>query len=153
MFHLKKGDKAPQFEGIDQDGKVRKLADYTGQWVALYFYPRDHTPTCTQQACNLRDNYETLLQRGFAVIGVSADDERSHKKFADKHHLPFPLIADTHHAIADAYGVWGEKKFMGRTFDGIHRTTFIINNKGKIDRIITKPKAKSHAAEILSELN
>ncbi len=148
MFHLKKGDKAPAFSGKDQNGLTHALKDYKGKTLALYFYPRDSTPTCTEQACNLRDNYEMLMQQGIAVIGVSTDDAASHQKFAAKNALPFPLIIDSDHAIADAYGVWGEKKFMGRTFEGIHRTTFIINGKGKIEAIIAKPKAKVHASEI-----
>jgi peroxiredoxin Q/BCP len=149
MKHLKEGDKAPAFKGVDQNGNTISLAALKGKKVILYFYPHDNTPTCTDQACNLRDNYQLLLKEGFTVIGVSTDSEKSHQKFARKYDLPFPLLPDEDHKIVNAYGVWGEKKFMGRIFDGIHRTTFLINEKGIIEKIIDKPHSKTHAEEIL----
>ena len=149
MTHLKEGDKAPVFKGVDQHGNKVSLADLKGKKVILYFYPRDSTPGCTAQACNLRDNYSALLNKGYAVVGVSTDGEKSHKKFADKYDLPFPLLADEDRTIVTQYGVWGEKKFMGRIFDGTHRTTFLINEAGKIDKIIVKPDTKNHTEEIL----
>ncbi len=149
MSALKEGSKAPQFKGVDQNGDVLSLAELKGKKVVLYFYPRDNTPGCTTQACNLRDNYTLLLQKGFQVIGVSADTVRSHKKFETKFSLPFPLIADEDKKIVALYDVWGEKKFMGRTFEGIHRTTFLIDEKGIIRKIITKPDNQNHAEQIL----
>jgi peroxiredoxin Q/BCP len=149
MSALKEGSKAPQFKGVDQDGNVLSLADLKGKKVILYFYPRDNTPGCTAQACNLRDNYSLLLEKGFQVIGVSADTVKSHKKFETKFSLPFPLIADEDKKIVALYGVWGEKKFMGRTFEGIHRTTFLIDEAGKIKKIITRPHTQNHAEEVL----
>lgn len=152
MTHLKKGDQAPNFSGVDQENKTISLNDFKGKKVALYFYPKDSTPGCTVQACNLRDNYSSLLNEGIQVIGVSADTVTSHKNFASKQELPFPLIADTEKSIITAYGIWGPKKFMGRTYDGIHRTTFLISEDQKILGIIDKPKTKDHAAEILEIL-
>jgi peroxiredoxin Q/BCP len=149
MTHLKEGDKAPIFKGIDQQGNTVSLSDLKGKRVILYFYPKDMTPGCTAQACNLRDNYDALLKKGYAVVGVSADSEKSHLKFADKYELPFPLLADEDKTILTQYGVFGEKKFMGKIYDGIHRTTFLINESGVIDKIITKPDTKNHTAEIL----
>jgi peroxiredoxin Q/BCP len=146
MTNLKAGDKAPNFKAKDQNGNVHQLSNYKGKKLALYFYPRDSTPTCTVEACNLRDNFEVLKEKGIAILGVSADDEKSHTKFSTKH---FPLLADTDHKILEAYGVWGPKKFMGRTFDGIHRTTFLIDEKGKIAQVITKVVSKNHAQQIL----
>jgi len=148
-MHLKEGDKAPAFKGTDQDGNTVTLAGLKGKKVVLYFYPHDMTPGCTAQACNLRDNYQALLAKGYAVIGVSIDSEKSHQKFAKKYDLPFPLLADEDQKIVHAYGVFGEKKFMGRIFDGTHRVTFLINEKGIIDKIITRPDTKNHAEEIL----
>lgn len=148
-MHLKEGDKAPAFKGVDQHGNTVTLAGLKGKKVILYFYPHDMTPTCTTQACNLRDNYQALLAKGYAVIGVSIDSEKSHQKFAKRYDLPFPLLADEDQKIVHAYGVFGEKKFMGRIFDGTHRTTFLINEKGIIDKIITRPNSKNHTAEIL----
>ena len=150
MTHLKAGDKAPGFSCKDQEGEAHTLKDYSGRRLVLYFYPRDNTPACINQACNLRDHFPELVQSGYAVLGISMDDERKHQKFAEKYELPFPLLADTGREMIDAYGVWGEKKFMGRIYDGIHRTTFVINEKGKIERIIEKPKTKAHAEEILT---
>jgi peroxiredoxin Q/BCP len=150
MTYLKEGDKAPDFEGIDQDGNLHSLETYKGKKLALYIYPRDNTPSCTNQACNLRDNYQSMLANGYAVLGVSMDDAKSHRKFIDKFGLPFPLIADTDRKLIDAFDVWGEKKFMGKVYDGIHRTTFVIDEHGIIGRIIQKPKTKQHAEEILA---
>ncbi|MBP1652887.1 MAG: Peroxiredoxin [Bacteroidetes bacterium] len=149
MTHLKEGDKAPIFKGVDQSGNMVSLSDLKGKKVILYFYPKDMTPGCTAQACNLRDNYTALLQKGYAVVGVSTDGEKSHQKFAEKYELPFPLLADEDKKIVEQYGVWGEKKFMGKVYDGTHRTTFLINENGVIDKIISKPDTKNHTEEIL----
>ena len=146
---LKPGDKAPAFKGVDQNGDVISLADFKGKKVVLYFYPKDNTPGCTAQACNLRDNYQTLIKRGYQVIGVSGDSVKSHKKFEEKFDLPFPLIADEDKVILDAYGVYGPKKFMGRSFLGIHRTTFLIDEKGVIKAIITKPDTKNQTQQVI----
>jgi peroxiredoxin Q/BCP len=143
------GSKAPLFKAEDQNGEMVSLADFKGKKVALYFYPKDNTPTCTTQACNFRDNYTLLQQRGIVVLGVSVDNIKSHKKFEQKFSLPFTLISDPEHEIATKYGVWGLKKFMGREFMGVHRTTFLINEKGVIEHIITKVKSKEHTAQIL----
>ena len=152
-MHLKEGDKAPDFGIKDQNGSVQHLKDYAGKKVILYFYPKDLTPGCTVESCNLRDNYEQLKVDGFEVIGVSADDEAKHQRFIDKHDLPFNLLADVDRKMLNAYGVWGEKKFMGKTYDGIHRTTFVIDEQGIIEKIIKKVKTKSHTEQILEELN
>lgn len=142
------GEKAPAFKEKDQDGNWVKLSDFKGTKLVLYFYPKDSTPTCTTQACNLRDNYEQLLAKGYKVLGVSVDDEKSHRKFIAKHNLPFPLLADTEHRMVNDYGVWGEKKMYGHTFMGVFRTTFVIDGKGRITEVITKVKSKDHAAQI-----
>lgn len=152
MKELKAGDEAPLFSGLDQNGNKVNLIDYKGKKVVLYFYPKDNTPGCTAQACNLRDNESILTEKGIVVIGISADSVLSHSKFSEKHSLPFPLIADTDKVILNQYGVWGEKKFMGRTFDGIHRTTFIIDENQKIIEVIRKPNTKNHTEEILKIL-
>ncbi|SHM25725.1 peroxiredoxin Q/BCP [Chitinophaga jiangningensis] len=149
MAALKEGDKAPVFKGKDQHGKTVSLTDFKGKRVVLYFYPKDMTPGCTAQACNLRDNYSDLLKKGYAVVGVSTDSEQSHQKFIEKYELPFTLLADEDKKIVNQYGVWGEKKMMGKTYDGIHRTTFLINGEGVIDHIIKKPDTKNHTEEIL----
>ena len=149
MTQLKEGDKAPDFKGTDQDGNPISLNDFKGHKLVLYFYPKDSTPGCTSQACNLRDNYDYLLKNGYKVVGVSADSEKSHKKFIEKHELPFPLIADTEKEILKAYGVWGPKKFMGREFLGINRTTFVIGQEGTIEEIIGKVKTKDHTSQII----
>jgi peroxiredoxin Q/BCP len=149
---LKEGDKAPVFTGMDQDGNKISLADYKGNKLVLYFYPEDDTPTCTIQACNLRDNYGLLKKNGFEVVGVSPDNEKSHKKFEKKFSLPFTLIADPDHHILDKYGVWGEKELFGNHYMGVHRTTFVINEKGIIEKIFLRPKNKAHAEEIIDAL-
>ncbi len=149
MTKLKKGDKAPTFKGKDQDGNMISLEDFRGNKLVLYFYPKDSTPGCTSQACNLRDNYELLLEKGYKVVGVSADSEKSHKKFIEKNNLPFPLIADTEKEILQAFDVWGLKKFMGREYMGINRTTFVINEEGVIEEVIEKVNTKDHTAQIV----
>ena len=146
---LREGQKAPGFKGLDQNGNPVSLNDFLGQKVILFFYPKDDTPTCTIQACNLRDNYDLLINEGFQIIGVSVDTVKKHKKFETKYQLPFSLIADVENKIVERYGVWGEKKFMGKTYTGIHRTTFLINESGVIRKIISKPDSKNHAAEII----
>ena len=149
MKHLKIAQPAPKFTGKDQNGSDISLSDYAGKPVVIYFYPKDNTPGCTTQACNLRDNYSDLLAENIVVIGVSADNETAHQKFIKKFDLPFPLIADTDKALIELYGVWGEKKFMGKIYDGIHRTTFVLDKSHTIIGIIEKPKNKDHAREIL----
>lgn len=150
--HMEIGDKAPEYLGIDSDGNEIHLSDYIGRKVALYFYPKDSTPGCTSEACNLRDNYHTLLKSGYAVIGVSVDSQSSHKRFLEKNSLPFPLISDTDHLLVEAFGVWGEKKMAGRTYMGTYRTTFILNESGFVERIIgpKEIKVKNHASQILN---
>lgn len=145
------GDKAPELLGTDQDGKEIKLSDYKGKKIVLYFYPKDSTPGCTSQACSLRDNYELMQKRGYAVIGVSVQDEKSHKKFIEKYNLPFSLIADVDKTLNEMFGVYGEKKMCGRTYMGTYRTTFIINEEGVIEEIFTPKqiKVKEHAEQIL----
>ena len=146
---LTEGQKAPAFSGKDQDGNKVSLAQFKGQKLVVYFYPQDNTPTCTEQACNLRDNFSVLKKEGFVVLGVSPDDESSHKKFENKFNLPFTLIADPKHTIIDKYGVWGEKQLYGRKYMGLHRTTFLIDEKGVIRKIFLKPRSKQHTDEIL----
>jgi len=149
--HLNVGEKAPVFTGIDQDGNKVSLSNFKGKKVILYFYPEDDTPACTTQACNLRDNYEALQQKGYVVIGISPDEVKSHQKFKTKYGLPFTLIADPQHQIIDQYGVWGEKNLYGRKYMGLLRTTFVIDEKGIIEKIIKRPKTKIHAEEIMSK--
>ncbi len=149
---LKEGDKAPEFEATDQKGEKIALKDFSGSKVILFFYPKDNTPGCTAEACNLRDNYDDLLEKGFKIIGVSADSQKSHQKFTEKFRLPFPLIPDTEKEIIKSYDVWGPKKFMGREYDGIHRTTFVISEDGSIEKIIAKVKTKDHSDQIVKEL-
>lgn len=146
---LKVGDKAPAFEGIDQDGNEIKLSDFSGKKLVLYFYPKDNTPGCTAQACNLRDNYDALLKAGYAVVGISSDSPKKHTNFIKKFELPFPLIADEDKSIHEQFGTWVEKKMYGRTYMGTARTTFIINEEGVIEDIIAKVKTKEHSAQIL----
>jgi thioredoxin-dependent peroxiredoxin len=153
MIQLKEGMEAPGFEGIDQNGKEIKLKDFSGKKVVLYFYPKDNTPGCTAEACNLRDNWDSFLKKGFTVIGVSPDNEKSHKGFAGKYALPFPLIADTSKKILNDYGVWGEKKMYGRSYMGVLRTTFIIDEKGIIEKIITKVETGGHTKQIFDLYN
>ena len=150
--HLKEGQKAPQFTGVDQDGNKVSLADYKGKKIALYFYPEDDTPTCTVQACNLRDRYDLLKKEGFTVIGVSPDDPEKHQKFREKFDLPFTLLSDPKHIIINKYGVWGEKNLYGRKYMGLHRTSFVIDEKGVISKIFLRPKNKAHAEEIMASL-
>jgi len=150
MAKLKEGMKAPSFEGVDQNGKNVKLSDFSGRKVVLFFYPKDNTPGCTAEACNLRDNYDSLLKQGFAVVGISMDSEKSHLSFAGKYSLPFPLIADTTKKIINDYGVWKEKSLYGKTFLGIVRTTFIIDEKGIIEKVISKVETKNHTEQIFS---
>lgn len=145
------GATAPSFEGKTQFGDTVHLGDYTGKKVALYFYPKDDTPGCTKQACNLRDDYQTLLDSDIAVIGVSADDAESHQAFAEKYDLPFPLVADTDKEIINAYGVWGEKNFYGNKKMGIKRTTFLIDEDGTIVHVFKRPKVKEHSREIMEK--
>ncbi len=151
MTHLAKGDKAPAFSGVDQNGNTIALQDFAGKKVVLYFYPKDDTPGCTAQACNLRDNYTYLLKQGFQVIGVSNDSVKKHKKFETKYELPFPLIADEDKSVVQQYGVYGEKKFMGKTYMGITRTTFLIDEEGIINNIILKPQTDNQTAQVLEE--
>lgn len=149
MTTLKEGDKAPEFKGIIEGGKEVALSDYKGKKLVLYFYPKDNTPGCTAQACNLTENQNTLKDAGFEILGVSADTVKKHENFISKYKLGFSLIADENKEIINAYGVWGPKKFMGKEYDGIHRTTFVIDEEGKIERVFTKVKTKEHAAQIL----
>jgi len=149
---LKPGDKAPQFIGKDQDSKERKLADYKGKKLVLYFYPKDNTSGCTAEACNLRDHFQEFKNENMEILGISPDKEKSHQNFIQKHNLPFPLIADTEKKIMKDYGVWGEKKMYGKTYMGVLRSTFIIDEKGKIEKIFEKVKTKEHTAQIFSEL-
>lgn len=141
---------APDFSGPIQDGSTRSLADYRGKRLALYFYPKDMTPGCTAQACNLTENFDALADAGISILGVSPDPVAKHVKFTDKHGLRIELLADEDLAVHKAFGVWGLKKFMGREYEGTHRTTFLINKDGVIDHVISKPKTKDHAAEILA---
>jgi len=152
MVNLKEGDVAPDFTAENQDGKEIKLSGLKGKKVILYFYPKDNTPGCTAEACNLRDNYDELTKKGFEVIGVSPDDEKSHAKFIAKYNLNFNLVADTSKNIMKQYGAWGPKKMMGKEYEGVLRTTFIINEEGKIELIITKVNTGNHAEQILTEL-
>jgi peroxiredoxin Q/BCP len=153
MKHLKTGDKAPNFSGKDQNGNTISLGDFNGKKLVVYFYPKDDTPGCTAQACSLRDNYTELLQHGIAILGVSADSQTAHTKFITKYELPFPLISDENKEVIQLFGVWGPKKFMGKEYDGIHRTTFLIDEQQTIVEIIDKPNTKAHAEEILKIFN
>ena len=149
MTTLKVGDNAPNFIGNDENGQVIDLQQFRGKKLILFFYPKDDTPGCTAAACNLRDNYEDLFSKGFAMVGVSADDAKKHTKFISKYELPFSLIADTEQVVSNQYGVWGEKMFMGKMSIGMKRTTFIIDEKGVIERVIDKVDTKNHTAQIL----
>ncbi|WP_130735825.1 thioredoxin-dependent thiol peroxidase [Flavobacterium sp. J27] len=149
MTTLKKGDKAPDFSGLDQDGKKHTLKDYKGKKLVVFFYPKASTPGCTAEACDLRDNFERFNSNNYALLGVSADSAKAQTKFIEKYNLPFPLLADEDKAVITAFGVWGPKKFMGREYDGIHRTTFIIDENGIIEEVIEKVKTKEHSSQIL----
>lgn len=149
MTTLQKGDKAPAFSGKDQDGNTHTLADYKGKKLVVFFYPKADTPGCTAEACDLRDNYQRFQANNYALLGVSADAAKKQAKFKEKYDFPFPLIADVDLSVIKAFGVWGPKKFMGREFDGIHRTTFVIDENGIIEEVIAKVETKAHAAQIL----
>lgn len=149
MTTLKTGDKAPQFSGLDQNGTSHTLADYKGKKLVVFFYPKASTPGCTAEACDLRDNFERFKVNNYELLGVSADSAKAQAKFIEKYELPFPLLADEDKSVIQAFGVWGPKKFMGKEYDGIHRTTFVINEKGIIEEVISDVKTKAHAAQIL----
>lgn len=149
MTTLQKGDKAPGFSAKDQDGNIHKLEDYKGKKLVVFFYPKADTPGCTAEACDLRDNFERFKANNYSLLGVSADSAQKQAKFKTKFDFPFPLLADEDRKVIDAFGVWGPKKFMGREFDGIHRTTFVIDENGIIDEVITNVKTKDHAKQIL----
>jgi len=148
-LHLKEGDKAPEFKATIQSGETIKLSDYNGKKLVLYFYPKDDTPGCTAEACDLRDNYKKFMAQGYEIIGVSPDNEAKHLKFISKYNLPFNLIADTDNAVATAYGTWAEKSMYGKKYMGILRTTFVINQKGIIEKIIDKVNTKAHTNQLL----
>ncbi|MBK9017747.1 MAG: thioredoxin-dependent thiol peroxidase [Saprospiraceae bacterium] len=150
MTQLKSGDKAPNFKSTDEQGNLVSLADFKDKKLVLYFYPADSTPTCTVEACNLRDNFEVLRKAGYHVLGVSPDSAKKHQSFIKKHSLPFPLLMDEDHAIIKAYDVWGPKVTFGKAYDGLMRTTFLINEKGVIERVIDKVESKRHAEQILA---
>jgi len=149
MTQLNPGDTAPNFSGFDQDGNFHQLADYKGRKLVVFFYPKASTPGCTAEACDLRDNFEKFNANNYALIGVSADSQKAQAKFRDRNKLPFPLLADEDKSVIEAFGVWGPKKFMGRTYDGIHRTKFVIDENGIIEEIIRDVKTKAHAGQIL----
>lgn len=149
MTTLQKGDKAPNFSGKDQDGTTHTLADYAGKKLVVFFYPKANTPGCTAEACDLRDNYARFEAQNYALLGVSADSAKAQSSFKNKYEFPFPLLADEDKSVIQAFGVWGPKKFMGKEYDGIHRTTFVINEEGIIEEVITDVKTKAHAAQIL----
>lgn len=153
MSKLTVGKKAPKFKGVDQDGNKIQLSDFEGQTLAIYFYPKDNTPGCTAQACDIRDNYKVLSKKKIAIIGVSCDDEKSHLKFIQKFELPFPLIADTDQKIVNQFGVLVEKSMYGRNYMGIARTTFIIDPNGIISHVIEKVDTKNHSAQIIAALS
>lgn len=152
MTHLKEGDNAPEFTGLNQDAKEIKLSDFRGKKVILYFYPKDNTPGCTAESCNLNENYDDFRKKNIEVIGVSPDKISSHQKFIAKYNLTFNLIADTEKEILEAYGAWGEKKLYGKTYMGVLRTTFVVSEKGIIEKIFSKVKTKDHTNQILSEM-
>lgn len=149
MTTLKVGDKAPEFSAKDQDGNVHSLVDYKGKKLVVFFYPKASTPGCTAEACNLRDNWEKFKEEGYEILGVSADSPKRQQNFKEKYDLPFPLLADEDKEVINAFGVWGPKKFMGKEYEGIHRTTFVIDEEGNIFDVITKVKTKEHADQIL----
>lgn len=149
MITLQKGDAAPKFSGIDHEGKAHSLSDYQGKKLVVFFYPKANTPGCTAEACDLRDNFEMFKAQNYALLGVSADSANAQAKFVEKYQFPFPLLADEDKSVIQAFGVWGPKKFMGKEYDGIHRTTFVIDENGIIEEVITNVKTKAHAAQIL----
>jgi len=153
MAELKEGDLAPAIKASDENGESITLEEYRGKKVVLYFYPKDNTPGCTAESCDLRDNYSQFIEKGFEVIGVSADSEKSHRNFKSKHKLPFRLISDTDKQVLKDYGTWGEKLLYGRTYMGILRKTFIINEEGYVEKIIEKVKTKEHSKQIFAELS
>lgn len=150
MNMLQAGDKVPDFSAKDQDGQTISLSDYKGKKLVVFFYPKASTPGCTAEACNLRDNYQELQAQGYHLLGVSADSEKRQANFKNKYEFPFPLLADEDKTVINTFGVWGPKKFMGKEYDGIHRTTFIVNEEGIVKEVITKVKTKDHAAQILA---
>lgn len=152
MNTLKQGDQVPNFEVFDEQGNLIRLTDYKGKKLVIFFYPRASTPTCTVEACNLRDHYLELSDAGYNILGVSADTQKKQSNFKNKHEFQYPLIADVDKVLIEIFGVWGPKKFMGRTSDGIHRKTFIINEEGVIERVIDTVKSKIHAAQILERI-
>jgi peroxiredoxin Q/BCP len=149
MSNIKQGDKAPEFKGVNQKGDPISLSSYAGKKLVLYFYPKDDTPGCTAEACNLRDNYDQFLSEGYAILGVSPDNEKKHQKFIDKYDLPFDLLADTEKETCEMFGVWVQKSMYGREYMGVARTTFIIDEKGIVEEVIEKVKTKEHTAQIL----
>ena len=149
MSNIKQGDKAPEFKGVNQNGDTVSLSSYAGKKLVLYFYPKDDTPGCTAEACNLRDNYNQLLSEGYAILGVSPDNEKKHQKFIDKYDLPFDLLADTEKETCEMFGVWVQKSMYGRDYMGVARTTFIIDENGIVEEVISKVKTKDHTAQIL----
>lgn len=149
MNTLKEGDKVPDFTVNDQDGNPVSFSDYRGKKVVVFFYPKASTPGCTAEACNLRDNHDALKAQGYEILGVSADSEKRQQNFKNKYDLSFPLLADTEHKVINAFGVWGEKKFMGKVYDGIHRMTFKVDENGVVEEVIKKVKTKDHAAQLL----
>ncbi len=151
MITLKIGDVAPEFSAINQDGKMINLTDYKGKKVVLYFYPKDNTPGCTTQSCNLRDNYTLLQKQGYEIFGISQDSEKSHQKFIEKQALPFDLISDADHKVHHLYGTWELKKYMGKEYMGTLRTTFVVDEKGRISDVIEKVKTDNHTAQILEK--
>jgi thioredoxin-dependent peroxiredoxin len=146
---IKEGDAAPDFEAHDAEGNIVRLSELRGQKVVLYFYPKDDTPGCTKEACSFRDSFAEFGRRGIKVLGVSTDDEKSHRRFAEKYSLPFTLLADTDHAVADLFGVYGEKQYMGRKYMGVNRVTFLIDEQGRVVRVFDKVKVDEHADEVL----
>tara|TARA_B100000524_G_C23573633_1_gene342788 strand:- start:83 stop:544 length:462 start_codon:yes stop_codon:yes gene_type:complete len=153
MTSLNVGDKAPDFVALNEFGQSTSLSEFLGKKVVLYFYPKDMTPGCTAESCNLGENYSLLQENGFIVLGVSPDSSKSHQKFIDKYNLPFSLIADEDKAVIKAFGVWGPKKFMGKEYDGVHRTTFVIDEYGVIEKVFSKVKTKDHTNQILESYN
>ncbi|TKS55941.1 thioredoxin-dependent thiol peroxidase [Mesohalobacter halotolerans] len=149
MTTLKAGDNAPNFSAKDQDSNVHELKDFKGNKLVVFFYPKASTPGCTAEACNLRDHWSTFQDKGYKILGVSADSPKRQQNFKNKYELPFPLLADEDKSVIEAFGVWGPKKFMGKEYDGIHRTTFVIDEEGKIEEVISKVKTKAHAEQIL----